>query len=108
MSTKETTEAKTKALQEARDLINQEISDYRTKLEALTLCDQSQLDPIMIDGETTAGYQVRLFDTPGDAARIMLKYDWPVYRTLGEDAPDEMWEELGRHYGLETVCSIDL
>ena len=45
---------------------------------------------------------------PKDVAKILLEYNYPVWRVLGEDAPDEMWEDLGRKFGLEHVCSVDL
>ena len=45
---------------------------------------------------------------PKDVAKILLEYDYPVWRVLEEEAPDEMWGDLGRKFGLEHVCSVDL
>ena len=98
-----------KKLQEAVDKVQEAISNYRTKLEALTLLsEEATPNPIMIEGETETGYYCQLMVDPRDAARIMLDYDYPIYRTLGEDAPDAMWERLGAFYGLKSVCSVDL
>lgn len=92
---------------EALEIIQQKISDYRTKLEAITLCT-TDLDPVMLDGETNTGYYCQLMIDPKTAANIMLKHDYPIYATLGEDAPDEMWRELADEYGLSSVSSVDL
>lgn len=45
---------------------------------------------------------------PQEVAKIFVDYDYALYRVLGEDAPDAMWEDLGRKFGLEHVCSMDL
>ena len=45
---------------------------------------------------------------PQDVAKIALEYNYPVWHILQQDYPDGMWEELGRKFGLETVCSMDL
>ena len=45
---------------------------------------------------------------PKNVAKVLLRYDYATWRVLEEDAPDEMWEELGREFGLKTVCSVDL
>ena len=63
---------------------------------------------IMVEGETTAGYFCQLMVNPQEVAKILLEYDYPVWRVLGADAPDAMWEDLGRKFGLEHVCSVDL
>jgi len=67
--------------------------------------DQS---PIMLEGETSTGYYCQMMVDPKDVAEVFLKYDYPVWRTLEEDVPQEMWDELARIYGLETVSSVDL
>lgn len=38
----------------------------------------------------------------------MLRYDYPTTRVLGKDAPDEMWEELSKKFGLEYIFGIDI
>jgi len=57
----------------------------------------------MIEGETTAGYYCQLMVNPQEVAKIFVDYDYALYRVLGEDAPDAMWEDLGRKFGLEHV-----
>lgn len=92
---------------EALEIIQQKISDYRTKLEAITL-STADCEPVLLDGETTTGYYCNLMINPKTAASIMLKYDYPIFATLGEDAPREMWRELADEYGLGSVSSVDL
>lgn len=91
----------------ALETIQQKISDYRTKLEAITISN-AKLDPIAITGMTHTGYYCQVTDTPKKAAEIMLRHDFPIYAILGEDAPDAMWQELADEYGLETVSAVDL
>ena len=62
----------------------------------------------MVEGETTIGYYCQLMVDPCNVARIFVNYDYALYRVLGEDASDSMWEDLGRKFGLEHVCSVDL
>lgn len=99
-------------LRKAIERVNEAISNVRTRLEALTLTkDQDSLGPIMLEGETTAGYYVQMMIGEQDlqwAAAKLLEYGYPIYKVLGEDYPDAMWEELGRHFGLTTATSIDL
>lgn len=92
---------------EALKTIQQKISDYRTKLEDIAN-GTTELDPVLLDGETTTGYYCQLMIDPKTAASIMMKHDYPIYATLGEDAPDEMWRELADEYGLGSVSSVDL
>lgn len=62
----------------------------------------------MVEGETTASYYCQLIVNPQEVAKILLEYDYPVWRVFDEDAPDAMWEDLGRKFGSEHVCSVDL
>ena len=48
------------------------------------------------------------YGEPQEVAKIFVDYDYALYYVLGEDAPDAMWEDLGRKFGLEYVCSVDL
>ena len=93
-------------LEQAVTLVNDTIRAERKSLEDIARVDEH--DPIMVEGETLAGYYCQLMVDPKDAAKIMLEYDYPVWRVLGEDAPDAMWEDLGRKFGLESVCSVDI
>ena len=92
----------------AQETINLAISDYRTGIEAITLVDSDDLDPIMIEGETSAGYQCQLFVSAKEVALIVLKYDYPVFAVLEEEPPQAMWDELAGHFGLASVLSFDL
>lgn len=61
---------------------------------------------IMVEGdETTAGYYCQLMVDPQEVAKIFIDYDYALYRVLGEDVPDAMWEDLGRKFELECVCA---
>lgn len=96
-------------LKKAVEMVNEAISIERTKLEALTLLKEDATpDPICIEGETETGYYCQMMVDPRDAARILLDYDYPMYKVLGEDFPEEMWNELGRKFGIKSVSSIDL
>lgn len=93
----------------ARETIAQVISDYRTVLEAITLLKADDCpDPILIEGETRTGYFCQMMVDPREVAPILLEYNYPVWLALGEDFPDAMWEELGEHFGLASVSSVDL
>lgn len=93
-------------LTSAVKLVNEAIMAEFKRLEEASKNEEG--DPIMIEGETTAGYYCQLMVDPKDVAKIMLDYNYPVWRILEEDAPDDMWEELGRKFGLKTACSVDL
>ena len=62
----------------------------------------------MVESETTVGYFCQLMVNSQEVAKIFVDYDYALYRVLGEDAPDAIWEDLGRKFGLERVCSVDL
>ena len=87
-------------------IIKDAIDRERKKLQKIANdVDQS---PIMIEGETSEGYYCQLMVDPKDAARIMLEYDYPVWSILMEDAPDAMWRDLARKFGIAVVSSVDL
>ena len=99
----------TKEEEQARETITQAISDYRTVLEAITLLKPDDCsEPILIEGETRAGYYCQMMVDSREVAPILLKYNYPVWLALGEDFPDAMWEELGEHFGLDSVSSVDI
>ena len=105
MTTKDEKQADKDAIERVKHLI----SDYRTIIEAVTLLKEDACpDPIMIEGETRTGYYCRLMVDPRDIAPILLKYDYPTYRILEDDAPDQMWYDLGEKLGLASVTSFDL
>ncbi len=90
----------------AVNLVNEAIKAERSRLEEIAKTEEG--DPILIEGETTAGYFCHMMVDPKDVAKIALEYNYPVWHILQQDYPDGMWEDLGRKFGLETVCSIDL
>ena len=93
-------------LAEAVKLVNDAIMAEYKRLEKIAKTEED--DPILIEGETTAGYFCHLMVDPQDVAKIALEYNYPVWHILQQDYPDGMWEELGRKFGLEVVCSVDL
>lgn len=95
-----------KNLSEAVKIVNEAIMKEFKRLEEIAKIEESE--PIMIEGETTAGYFCRMMVDPKDVAKIILEYNYPVWHILEEDYPEAMWEDLGRKFGLATVCSIDI
>ena len=93
-------------LAEAVKLVNDAIMAEYKRLEKIAKTEED--DPILIEGETTAGYFCHLMVNPKEVAKIALEYNYPVWHILQQDYPDGMWEELGRKFGLEAVCSMDL
>ena len=90
------------ALKMVKDAIQRE----EERLKKIANTDEQ--DPILVEGETSEGYYCQLMVDPKDAARIMLEYNYPVWNILMEDAPDAMWRELARKYGIAVVSSVDL
>lgn len=97
----------TKEEEKAREVVALAISDYRTQLESITLT-QDDPDPIIVEGETRTGYYCQMMVNPKDVARIILKYDYPVFAILEEEPPQGMWDDLAEWYGLDSVSSFDL
>ena len=93
-------------LDSAVNLVNEAIMAEYKRLEEIAETEEG--DPIMVEGETTAGYFCQMMVDPKDVAKIALEYNYPVWHILYQDYPDCMWEDLGRKFGLATVCSIDL
>ena len=93
-------------LAEAVKLVNDAIMAEYKRLEKIAKTEED--DPILIEGETTAGYFCHLMVDPQDVAKIALEYNYTVWHILQQDYPDGMWEDLGRKFGLEAVCSMDL
>ena len=87
-------------------LVNESIMAEYKRLEEIAKTEEG--DPILVEGETTAGYFCHMMVDPKEVAKIVLEYNYPVWHILGEDYPEGMWEDLGRKFGLATVCSIDL
>lgn len=96
-------------LAHAREIINQKISDERTKLEAFTLLKPDATPhPVCVEGETETGYYCQMMVDPRDVAPILLNHNYPVFKAVQEDFPDAMWEELAQKLGLDSISSVDL
>ena len=72
------------------------------------IASSEEQPPIMIEGTTATNHACQLMVDPKDVARIILEYDYPTWHVLGEEAPEGMWEDLGRFYGLKDVDSFDM
>lgn len=68
-------------LEDAVAVVQKEICDLRAKYESVAKTEEQ--DPIMVEGETSAGYFYQLIVDPKDVAKILLEYDYPVWRVLG-------------------------
>lgn len=81
-------------LEDVVAVVQKEIRDLRAKYKSVTN-ENGQDHPIMVEDETTAGYFCQLMVNPQEVAKIFDDYDYALYRVLGEDTPDAMWEDLG-------------
>lgn len=96
-------------LAHAREIINQKISDERTKLEAITLLKPDATPhPVCVEGETDNGYYCQMMVDPRDIAPILLNHNYPVFKAVQEDFPEAMWAELAQKLGIDNVSSVDL
>lgn len=93
-------------LAEAVRIVRKAISDEEDRLEEIA--NSQDGDPVMLEGETSADYVVHVMADPAKVARIMLDFQHPLFKVLGEDSPQEMWDELARLVGLERVYSVDM
>lgn len=87
-------------------VVNAAIDNSRKELEAIAKSKEG--DPILVEGATSAGYCCQMMVDPAEVAEILVRWDYPLYKILEEDAPQGMWDELAEHFGLETVSSFDL
>lgn len=65
-----------------------------------------KITQLWLRAKATAGYYCQLMVNPQEVAKIFVDYDYALYRVLGEDAPDVMWEGLGLK--LEHIYSVNL
>lgn len=93
-------------LSKAIDLVRAAIHAEEKRFQAIA--NGTEQDPIMLEGSTSLGYQVRMILDPSKVARVMLDYEYPMYSVLGEDAPQGMWDELARMVGLHDVYCVDI
>ncbi len=68
--------------------INEAIAAEYKRLESLAKAEEN--DPVLVEGETPAGYYCQMMVNPKDVACILLDYNYPVWRVLEEGAPDGM------------------
>ena len=107
VETKESTAKNDTDYSEAISIIIDAISSHAEKLSNIAKSTE-ELDPVLLEGETSTGFYVRAFIDPKIAAKIFLKHGYSAYLALGLDAPRKMWDELAAVFGLELVLSIDL
>ncbi len=104
-TTKKTDEKEEKnRLSDAVRIVKEAIDTERKRLEAIKEDD----DPIMLVGETVTGYYAQLMVNPKTVARIMLDYDYPLWTILDEEAPQGMWDQLAKVFGLDCVSEVDI
>ena len=94
------------SLSDAVRIVKAAIDSEEARLKQLAA--DTEADPVMLEGETERRYNVQMMVEPATAAKIMLKYEYPVYKVLEEDAPQAMWDELAEMVGLGEVYSVDL
>lgn len=93
-------------LLDAARQVNAKITDIRTKLERMAKDTEAPL--ISVEGETSTGCCATAQVAQNEVAEVMLRYDYPVWHVLEEDAPDEMWDEIARLVGFERVRLVDI
>lgn len=97
---------KTMALSKAVYIVREAISAEENRLKRLI--DSEEEPHVLLEGETSTDYYARIMVDPSKVARIMLDYDYPLYKILEEDTPQEMWNELARMVGLKNIYTVDL
>ena len=93
-------------LSEAVRIVRAAIKAEEDRLQRIA--DSQEEEPIMLEGETSAGYIVHVMSDPAKVAKVLLDYDYPLYKVLEEDWPQEMWDALAQMVGLESVYSVDM
>ena len=94
------------SLSDAVRIVKAAIESEEARLKQLAA--DTEADPVMLEGETSARFDVQMMVEPSVIAKIMLKYEYPVYKVLEEDAPQGMWDELAEYVGLGEVYGIDI
>lgn len=93
-------------VKEAVEIVNKAIKVNRKGYEVIANTDEQS--PVELEGTTRTGHACVMMVDPMEVAQIFLQYDYPTWNVLGEEAPDEMWEEMARQFGLASVSSVDL
>ena len=86
--------------------VNEAIVSEEKRLHEIA--NGAEQDPILIEGETETGYYCQMMVDPKIVAEIFLRYEYPIWNVLEQDAPTTMWDNLAREFGLKTVSSVDL
>ena len=94
------------SLADAVRIVKEAINSEEDRLKQLAA--DTEADPVMLEGETSARFDVQMMVEPSIVAKIMLKYEYPVYKVLEEDAPQAMWDELAEMVGLGEVYGVDI
>jgi len=94
------------SLSEAVRIVRAAIKAEENRLQQIA--GSQEEDPVMLEGETSTGYIVHVMSDPAKVAKVMLDYDYQLYKVLEEDWPQEMWDALARMVGLEGVYSVDM
>lgn len=93
-------------LLDAVRIVNAAIEIEAAKLHRIVESDEN--DYVLLEGETSKGYLVKMMIDPKNIVWIMLNYNYPVYKVLDQDAPSNMWGDIAELVGLESVCDVDL
>lgn len=93
-------------LSEAVRIVRAAIKTEEDRLRQIA--DGQEYEPILLIGETAEGYDAHIMADPSKVAKVMLDYDYPLYKVLEEDWPQEMWDALAQMVGLESVYSVDM
>ena len=93
-------------LSEAVKTVNQAIRKREEELRAYVETNSSDL--VVVEGESNTGYSCCAQIYTKDVAQILLDYNEPMYRVLGEEYPDGIWNELACIAGLKAICSVDI
>lgn len=101
-----TKESRGTIISEAVRLVNAEIETARKRLEDIS--QTKEADPILVDGETPTKHHAHVMASPSEIAKIMLEYDYHLWNSLEQDAPDDMWLAIAEMVGLESVFSVDI
>lgn len=72
------------------------------------IAETDEAEPVLVEGVTSTDHYCQLMADPKDIAKIFLDYQYPTWKILEEEAPQGMWEDIARLYGLANICSVDL
>ena len=93
-------------LSEAVRIVKTVIAAEEDRLKQIA--EGTEYEPILLIGETSQGCDAHVMADPSKVAQVLLDYDYPLYKVLEEDWPQEMWDTLAQMVGLESVYSVDM